>query len=159
MWCWRGFLSGARCKGCHCYPMISCFIEIQNGLTFLVPAYQGCPVKEAVKRVSACFHRCHSFLGDCFLNSLPFAIGPLSVLSVCPVCLSVLSVCNVGVLWPNGWMDQDEAWHAGRPRSWPHCVKWGPSSPPSKGHSPPSVRPVSVVAKWLDGLRCHLVWR
>ena len=26
-------------------------------------------------------------------------------LSVCPV-LSVLSVCNVGVLWPNGWMDQ-----------------------------------------------------
>ena len=22
-------------------------------------------------------------------------------------CLSVLSVCNVGVLWPNGWTDQD----------------------------------------------------
>ena len=35
-----------------------------------------------------------------------FAIGPLSV----------LSVCNVGVLWPNGWTDQDETWHAGRPR-------------------------------------------
>ena len=32
-------------------------------------------------------------------------IGPLSVLSVCvSVCLSV---CNVGVVWPNGWMDQD----------------------------------------------------
>jgi len=29
------------------------------------------------------------------------------------VCLS----CNVGVLWPNGWMDQDETWRAGRPRS------------------------------------------
>ena len=29
----------------------------------------------------------------------------------CPVCLSVLSVCNVGVLWLNGWMDQDETWH------------------------------------------------
>ena len=26
-------------------------------------------------------------------------------------CLSVLSVCNVGVLWPNGWMGQDETWH------------------------------------------------
>ena len=26
-------------------------------------------------------------------------------LSVCPVSLSV---CNVGVLWPNGWIDQDE---------------------------------------------------
>ena len=25
----------------------------------------------------------------------------------CPVC----RVCNVGVLWPNGWMDQDETWH------------------------------------------------
>jgi len=24
------------------------------------------------------------------------------------VCLSVLSVCDVGVLWPNGWTDQDE---------------------------------------------------
>jgi len=22
--------------------------------------------------------------------------------------LSVLSVCDVGLLWPNGWMDQDE---------------------------------------------------
>jgi len=28
---------------CHCHPIISCFIEIQNGLTFLVPAYPGCP--------------------------------------------------------------------------------------------------------------------
>jgi len=28
----------------------------------------------------------------------------------CPV----LSVCNVGVLWPNGWMDQNETWHEGR---------------------------------------------
>ena len=29
---------------------------------------------------------------------------------VCPVC--VLSG-NVGVLWPNGWMDQDATWHGG----------------------------------------------
>jgi len=48
----------------------------------------------------------------------------------------VCPVCNVGVLWPNGWTDQDETWHAGRPRLWPHCVRWGPSSPPPKGHSP-----------------------
>ena len=27
-----------------------------------------------------------------------------ATVSVCPVCLSV---CNVGALWPNGWMDQD----------------------------------------------------
>jgi len=56
------------------------------------------------------------------------------VLAVCPVCLSVcpvLSVCrDGGVLWPNGWMDQDETWHAGRPRPWSRCVRWGPAPPP-----------------------------
>jgi len=50
--------------------------------------------------------------------------------------LSVCPVCNVGMLWPNGWTDQDETWHAGRPRPWPHCIRWGPSSPPKKGQSP-----------------------
>jgi len=39
----------------------------------------------------------------------------LSVLSVCPSCLPV---CNVGVLWPNGWSDPDETWHA--------CIGLGP---------------------------------
>jgi len=29
-----------------------CFIKMQNGLTFLAPAYRGCPGKEAVKLVS-----------------------------------------------------------------------------------------------------------
>jgi len=65
----------------------------------------------------------------------------------CPV-LSVLScpVCDLGVLWPNSWTDQDETWHAGRHRPWPHCVRWRPSS---KGaQPPPNFRPISVVAKW-----------
>jgi len=44
------------------------------------------------------------------------------VLSVC------LCVCNVGVLWPNGWTDQDATWYGDRPRARPHCVRWGPSS-------------------------------
>jgi len=47
--------------------LISCFIKIQIGLTFPVPAYPGCPRKEAVKRVSLCLSweisvdnvRCH----------------------------------------------------------------------------------------------------
>ena len=64
-------------------------------------------------------------------------------LSVCPV----LSVCDVGVLWPNGWTDQDETWHAGRPRPWPHSVRWGPSSTPPKGHIPPKFLPISG---WMD---------
>jgi len=58
----------------------------------------------------------------------------------CLFCLSVcLSVCDVGVLWPNGWTDQDETWPVGRPWSWPHCVRFGPSSLPQKGQSPPTI--------------------
>ena len=72
---------------------------------------------------------CRSFLGDTLKIGSLYAIRPLAV------CLSCL-VCDVGALWPNGWTDQDETWHAGRPRPWPHCVRWGPSSPPPKGHSP-----------------------
>jgi len=56
------------------------------------------------------------------------------------------------------WMDQDATWYGGRPRPRPHCVRWGPSSP--KGaQQPPNFRPMSVVAKRLDGSRCHLVRR
>jgi len=52
------------------------------------------------------------------------------VLSVCPI-------CNVGVLWPNDRMDQHGTWHGGGPWSRPHCVRWGPSSPPQKGDRAP----------------------
>ena len=31
-----------------------CFVKLQTGITFLVPAYPGCPGEEAVKRVSVC---------------------------------------------------------------------------------------------------------
>ena len=40
------------------------------------------------------------------------------------------------LLWPNSCMDQDATWYRGRPRRTRHCVRWGPSSPPLKGHSP-----------------------
>jgi len=55
--CWCGYLSEARCKwfaygpAAITDPIIPCFIKIQIGLTFLVPAYPGCPRKEAVKLV------------------------------------------------------------------------------------------------------------
>ena len=45
----------------------------------------------------------------------------------------VLFVCDVRVLWPNGWMEQDETWHGGGPQSRPHCARWGPSSLPKRG--------------------------
>jgi len=45
------------------------------------------------------------------------------------------------LLWPNGWMDQDATWYAGRPRPRHiHCVRWGPSwelPRYRKGHSSP----------------------
>ena len=84
---------------------------------------------------SANIRSSHGFLGDRLKKGSPYAIGPLSV---CPV-LSVLSVCDVRALWPNGRTDQDETWHAGRPRPYPHCVRWGPSSPLPKRHSPPTI--------------------
>jgi len=40
-------------------------------------------------------------------------------------------------------MDQDKTWHAESlgPGQWPHCIRWEPSSPPPKGHSPPIFGP------------------
>jgi len=39
---------------CLCHRIISCFIKIQIGLTFLLPAYPGCPQKETIKLMSVC---------------------------------------------------------------------------------------------------------
>ena len=69
-------------------------------------------------------------------------------------CLSVLYVCDDGVLWPNCWMDQHTTWYGGTPRPTPHCFRRGPSSPsveqphPEKGAQQPSptIRLMSIVA-------------
>ena len=36
---------------------------------------------------------------------------------------AVCPVCNVGVLWPNAWMNQYVTWYGGRPRPRRHCVR------------------------------------
>jgi len=61
------------------------------------------------------------------------------------VCMScpVITFVHCG----HRWMDQDETWHACRSRTWPHCVRQGPSSPSTKGAQPLTFRPMSVVAK------------
>jgi len=74
---------------------------------------------------------------------------------ICAGFACVRIICGPYLLWPNGWMDQDETWHGGRPRPLPHCVRCGYSSPSLKG----AQWLMSVVAKWLDGSRCHLVGR
>ena len=57
---------------------------------------------------------------------------------------------SVHALWPNGWIDQDATVQS-RPRPWPHCVRWGPSSPPPKGAQPPIFVHVccSQTAAWI----------
>jgi len=56
------------------------------------------------------------------------------------------------LLWPNGWMDQDASKYG-------DIVSDGDPAPPKKGKSTATFRPISTVAKRLDGSRCHLVWR
>ena len=77
----------------------------------------------------SCF--CH-FWATVSKTVCPMLSDRCPVLS-CPVC----PVCDVRALWPNGCTDQDETWHACRPRPWPHCVRSGPSCPSPKGAQPP----------------------
>ena len=62
--------------------------------------------------------------------------------TIYPVC----PVCNVGVLWPNGWMDLDVTFYGGRPRPRRDCVRWGPISP-QRGAQLPTFRLMFIVAK------------
>jgi len=55
--------------------------------------------------------------------------GWLLQVTVCPMLRDRCPVCNVGVLWSDGWIDQDTSWYRGRPRPKWHCLWWGPSSP------------------------------
>ena len=57
--CWRGYLSGARCRLAYAQLMplpltVSCFSIIQIDFTFLVLAHPGSPRKRAVKRACVC---------------------------------------------------------------------------------------------------------
>ena len=71
-------------------------------------------------------------------------------LSVCLSVLPVLSVCNVGVLWPKGWMDQVETWHRGKLGS-SHIVLDRDPAPPHKGLHTPNFHPMSLWPNgWMD---------
>jgi len=65
------------------------------------------------------------------------------------------------LLWPNSWMHQDATWYGGRPQPSYIVLHGDTASPaPKKGGTAPRApdfRPMSVVAKRLDGSRCHLV--
>ena len=69
-------------------------------------------------------------------------------------CLSV-RLYNVGALWPNGWMGQGANWCEGRPRPRPHCVRWGPGSPPPKRGTVPSIFAPCLL--WPNGCPSRLL--
>jgi len=79
----------------------------------------------------------------------------LTCLSVCPL----LSVCDVGVLWPNGgWIKMKPGMEVGLDPG--HIVlDEDPALPLQKRAQPPNFRPMSVVAKLPEWSRCHLRWR
>ena len=91
-------------------------------------------------------------MDDRLQNGSPYAIGPLSVLSICPICLSVTLLYYRQTV---GWIKIKLGVEVGLGPS--HIVLGGDLAPSTqKGHIP-NFRPMSVVAKRLDGLRCHLV--
>jgi len=103
---------------------------------------------------------CDSFVSDTFNNNLSSIFGqPLVKRFALCYRTVVLSVLSVTLVWPivtKRWVDQDETWHGGRPNP-SHIVLDGDPAPP-KG-ALPNFRPTSIVAKRLDGSRCHLVGR
>ena len=75
------------------------------------------------------------------------------------LCLCVLSVTLVYCGQTVGWIKMKLGTEVGIGPC--HIVLDGDSVPPKRGIDPPALnfRPMSVVAKRLDGLRCHLVRR
>jgi len=103
----------------------------------LCRAYYSVIVGQSVGQNAFCLTRpillrLDSFFGRLFFRPM-LSVRCLS----CLCCLPVCCVCDVGVLWPKVWTDQDETWHAGRPRPGHTVLDGDPSPPPLKGHRPP----------------------
>jgi len=62
------------------------------------------------------------------------------------VCPPVLSVCDVGVMWRKGWMDQDEVWHAGASSGHTVLDRYQLPYPHGKGHNSPHFRNLRAPA-------------
>jgi len=106
---------------------------------------------------------CILFFGPPLVKRFALCYHADRCLSVCPVLSAILSVSDVGVLWPNGSMDQDETCQC---RPWPHCFRWGLSFPsPKRGWSLPIFGPYLLWPNgWMDqdGTRYfspYLLWQ
>ena len=63
------------------------------------------------------------------------------------------------VLWQNDWMDQDTTSYMGIGFGPGDIVLDGDPALLTRGTAAPAYRPMTVLAKRLDGSRCHLVRR
>ena len=70
----------------------------------------------------------------------------------CPLCMSVYPVSNIGVLWPNNWMDQDATWHGGRPQPGHIVLDGDPAHPTERDTVPPHFGPCLL---WPNGRPSH----
>jgi len=73
-------------------------------------------------------------------NGSPSAMGPLT-------CLSCLSVCNVDVLWPNGWVDQDATWYGVEVGLSPVDIALDGDPATERGTVAPTFRTTCIVTK------------
>jgi len=72
-------------------------------------------------------------------------------------CLSVLSVTLAYCGQMVGWIKMKLSMRVGLAHG--HIVLDRDPAPPSQSGTTPNFQLISVVAKWLDGLRCHMVRR
>jgi len=56
-WCWRAYLSAARCRLAYAAADATATHFLHIGFTFLVPAHLGSPGKRAIKRVYVCISK------------------------------------------------------------------------------------------------------
>ena len=76
---------------------------------------------------------------------------------VCPVCLFSLSVTLMYCGQMVGWIKMSLGMEVGIVPG-QIVLDGDPAAPPQRGTAS-HFRPISVVAKQLDGSRCHFVWR
>jgi len=71
-------------------------------------------------------------------SSLLHIFGQPSQVSVHPMLRDHCPVCNIGVLWSNGWMNQDATWYEVGLCPDDIVLDGDPAPPHGKGHSTPS---------------------
>jgi len=134
-------------------PSPLCCDTLQPRLQRLISETVVCSVRV---RAGLIHGRIHVYCSDFWSTVCKTVRSMLSdrCLSVLTVCLSVTLVyCSQTV----GWIKMKLGVQVGLGPG--HIVVDRDAAPPPQRGRAPNFRPISVVATWLDGSRCHLVGR